>query len=240
MTKDLLVIIPTYNEGATIGSIVRDLFETIPQCDVLVLDGYSTDDTHERAVEAGARVTDVAKSLGIGGAVETGILYAYREGYEYLARIDGDGQHRPVDLLPLIEALRRDEADFIIGSRFLGESDYKPNLLRNTSIALIAWLIRMLYGIRVTDCTSGCQLYNRRLIAFFAQDNHFEHSEVRAIWTAGKAGFRVTERFINMAAREAGTSSFTSLAGLRYMFTNLVDICLSIPVSVRRKGKSRC
>jgi glycosyltransferase involved in cell wall biosynthesis len=237
MPHDLLVIIPTYNEGRTIASVVRGLAETLPACDILVLDGYSTDDTGARALGAGAMVMEVAKSLGIGGAVEAGILFASRNGYDYLARIDGDGQHRPQDLIPLIEALRRDEADFIIGSRFLGESDYKPNLLRNTSISLISSLIRLLYGIRVTDCTSGCQLYNRKLITFFARDNQFEHSEVRAIWTAGKAGFRISERFINMAEREAGQSSFTSLAGLRYMFTNLVDICMSIPVSVRGKAK---
>ncbi len=237
MARDTLVIIPTYNEGRTIGSVVRGLAESMPDCDIMVLDGYSTDGTRAEALANGAMVMEVAKSLGIGGAVEAGILYAYRNGYDYLARIDGDGQHRPKDLIPLLDALRRDEADFIIGSRFLGDSDYKPNLLRNTSISLISSLIRLLYGIKVTDCTSGCQLYNRRLITFFARDNEFEHSEVRAIWTAGKAGFRVSERFINMAEREAGRSSFNSLAGLRYMFTNLVDICMSIPVSVRGKGK---
>jgi len=240
MTADsqarILMIIPTLNEEKSIGDVVNGARQVVG-CDILVIDGYSRDKTVEVARRNGAMVVQVAKALGIAGAIETGILYAYRNNYNYLVRIDGDGQHRPTDVLRLLEVIKTGEADFVIGSRFLGKSEYQPNALRHSSIGIISLLLRLLYRVRVTDVTSGCQQYNRELIEFFASDPSFEYSEVRAIWTAHKAGFKIKEEFINMAPRSAGVSSFSPMVGLIYMFKNLVDLILSVPVSIGRRGR---
>ena len=235
--KDTIVVIPALNEAKTIGTVISGIIKSFPSADVLVVDGYSRDQTVSVALAQGAKVLQVTKTLGIGGAIEAGILYAHRHGYDFLVRVDADGQHEPSQIGTLLNVLRRDEADFVIGSRFLGVSDYKPNLLRNSSITLISFLLRVLYRAQVTDCTSGCQLYNRSLIAFFARDNSFEYSEVRAIWVAKKAGFRIVEKFINMAPRQAGQSSFSAVIAFFYMFKNIVDIVLSVPVILRREAK---
>jgi glycosyltransferase involved in cell wall biosynthesis len=237
MQDKILVVIPALNEEKTIGEVVSRMRRALPTADVLVVDGYSTDQTVGVARSAGAVVMQVAKSLGIGGAVETAILYAHRQDYDCLVRIDADGQHPPEEVLSLVAALRAQEADLVIGSRFLGKSDYQPNLLRRSSIALITALLRIFYRAPVTDCTSGCQLMSRALISSFARDMSFEYSEVRAIWMARKAGFRIVEKFINMAPRQAGTSSFSSMVAFLYMFKNLVDILLSVPVFLSRGAR---
>lgn len=234
MKNETLIIIAALNEGKTIGKVIEEAKQEIESSDILVLDGFSRDDTVEVSVAKGASVVQVAKAFGIGGAVEAGILYAYRNGYKYLVRIDADGQHRPSDIKSLLAYLKSNEVDFVIGSRFLGDAEYKPTLLRNSSIYVISFLIRLLYKIRITDVTSGCHLYNRSLIEFFAQDTRFEYSEIRAIWTASKAGFRISERFLNMAPRQAGVSSFSPLNAFLYMFKNIIDIIFSVPVFVRR------
>lgn len=234
--KSTLLIIPALNEEKSIGPVILSARQHI-DCDILVIDGYSRDRTVEVARESGANVVQLSKALGIAGAIELGILHASRGGYQFLARIDADGQHRPEDITRLLAVLKEDRADFVIGSRFLGNSDYKPNLLRHSSIGVISLLLRLLYGIKITDCTSGCQLYNRQMIDFFAKDMSFEYSEVRAIWMAHKATFRVKEEFINMAPRSAGVSSFSPMIAWLYMFKNILDLLLSIPVPMRRYGK---
>lgn len=235
-----LIMIVALNEEATIGDVIRSVKVHLKDCDVLVVDGYSRDRTVERSLENGASVIQVAKSFGIGGAVEAGILYADRKGYSFLARIDGDGQHRPSDISRLLEILYQDKADFIVGSRFLGNAEYKPNILRNSSIFLISRLMWLLFGVNVADCTSGCQLLNREAIEYFSRDPRFEYSEARIIWTAHKAGFRIKEEFINMAPRQAGVSSFSPRNAFLYMFKNLVDILFSwsVTVSPRRNPRS--
>ena len=237
MEKNILIVIAALNEEKSIGQVIVDAKKHIKNADILVVDGYSHDNTLEVSLKSGATVIQMAKFFSIGGAVEAGILYAYRNGYKYLVRIDADGQHRPVDIIDMIETIKNSDVDFVIGSRFLGNSDYKPNLLRNSSIFLISSLMHLLYKIKVTDCTSGCQLYNRSLIEFFARDPQFEYSEIRAIWTAHKAGFKITEQFLNMAPRTTGVSSFSSLNAFLYMFKNIIDIIFSTPVIIRRYRK---
>lgn len=230
----VLVILPALNEGKVIGSVVRDTRATLPGSDVLVIDGFSRDNTVEESLKAGAAVIQCAKAFGIAAAVEAGILHAYRGGYDYMVRIDSDGQHPPREVNALLDSVVRGEADFVIGSRFLGDADYQPNLLRSLSIGTICFLLRTLHNVKITDCTSGCQIYNRQVIEFFARDTSFEYSEIRAIWMAHKAGFQILEKFMNMAPRTTGESSFSAKVAFFYMFKNIVDVVLSVPIALRR------
>ncbi len=233
----VLVVIPSLNEGKAIGSVILGVRKVIPACDVLVVDGYSSDNTVEVSLKSGAHVIQVAKAFGIATAIEAGILYAYRNNYQFLVRIDADGQHPPSEIKQLLDPVINGEADFVIGSRFLGEADYSPNLLRTISISTICFLLRVLHGVKVSDCTSGCQIYNRKVISFFATDMRFEYSEIRAIWMSHKAGFRILEKFINMAPRTTGVSSFSPMIAFLYMFKNIVDIILSVPILLKKGTK---
>ena len=210
-------------------------------CDVLVIDGYSRDQTVQVSLDHGAEVIQVDKAFGIAAAIEAGILHAYRGNYKMLVRIDADGQHPPSEVKKLLTPLITGEADFVIGSRFLGDADYEPNLLRSVSIGTICFLLKALHHVKITDCTSGCQIYTREVLEYFAKDKDFEYSEIRAIWMAHKAGFKIKEEFINMAPRVHGVSSFSAKVAFFYMFKNIVDLILSVPIilkkPVRTKGK---
>ena len=234
----ILVVIPSLNEEKAIGPVIRDIKKELVGCDVLVIDGYSRDQTVNVSIQYGAQVIQVNKAFGIGAAIEAGILDAYRGNYDYLVRIDADGQHPPSEIKKILAPVISGEADFVIGSRFLGEADYTPNFLRNTSIGLICFLLRVLHHVKISDCTSGCQIYNRKVIEFFARDPNFEYSEIRAIWMAHKVGFKIKEEFINMAPRVHGVSSFSPMIAFLYMFKNMLDLILSVPISLKRNPKT--
>ena len=237
MSNEILVIIPSLNEEKAIVEVITGIKKALGGCDVLVIDGYSRDQTVKVSLQSGAEVIQVDKAFGIAAAIEAGILYAYRGNYKYLVRIDADGQHPPAEVTKLLETLKSGKADFIIGSRFLGDADYSPNLLRNISISTICFLLRVLHRVKITDCTSGCQLYTREVISFFATDNKFEYSEIRAIWMAHKAGFRIKEEFINMAPRLTGASSFSPWIAFFYMFKNIVDLIIGVPITLNLAAK---
>ena len=239
MKKNILVIIPSLNEEKAIGPVISGIISELDgDCDVLVIDGYSRDQTVEVSLRHGAEVIQVDKAFGIAAAIEAGILEAYRGNYQYLVRIDADGQHPPSEIKKILTPVISGQADFVIGSRFLGDADYNPNLLRNISISTICFLLKALHHVKITDCTSGCQIYNREVIEFFALDKKFEYSEIRAIWMAHKAGFRIREEFINMAPRTSGVSSFSLGIAFFYMFKNIVDLVLSVPIVLKRNVKS--
>lgn len=238
MKNEILVIIPSLNEEKAIGPVIAGIKAALGSCDVLVIDGYSRDKTLEVSLAHGAEVIQVDKAFGIAAAVESGIMAAHRGDYRYLVRIDADGQHPPSEVNKILAPVQAGKADFVIGSRFLGDADYSPNLLRSVSISTICFLLRVLHRVKITDCTSGCQIYTKEVISFFASDPKFEYSEIRAIWMANKAGFRIKEEFINMAPRLTGVSSFSAMNAFLYMFKNIVDLILAVPIHLRRNERT--
>ena len=88
-----LVFIPAWNEEASIAAVIADVREHLPEADILVVDDGSTDATAARAREAGALVASLPFNQGLGAALQTGYLYALREGYDCCAHLDADGQH---------------------------------------------------------------------------------------------------------------------------------------------------
>ena len=239
MSNEILVIIPSLNEEKAIADVIIGIKKELNHCDVLVIDGYSRDNTVEVSRKHGAHVIQVDKAFGIAAAIEAGILYADRGNYQLLVRIDADGQHPPSEVKKLITPLLKGEADFVIGSRFLGDADYSPNLLRNVSISTICFLLKFLHRVKITDCTSGCQIYTREVVQYFARDKDFEYSEIRAIWMAHKAGFIIKEEFINMAPRLTGQSSFSPMIAFFYMFKNILDLILSVPIILKKPIRTK-
>ncbi len=131
-----LVFIPAWNEEASIASVIHDVRESLPDADVLVVDDGSLDATASRAREAGGvMVASLPFNQGLGAALQTGYIYALREGYDICAHLDADGQHPPFEVARLVEEVRADRADLVIGSRYsdpaAAESDdYRPTFTR--------------------------------------------------------------------------------------------------------------
>lgn len=148
----VLVIIPAYNEEACIEKVVNSVLKE--NVDVVVINDGSTDKTLECALKTKAHVIDLSFNLGIGGAVQTGYMYAYKNNYDIAIQFDGDGQHDSSYLKQLIEVIEKDEADMVIGSRFIGRVEYKQTFMRMLGNKIIGGMIKLYTGKKIYDTTS--------------------------------------------------------------------------------------
>jgi len=232
----ILVAIPAYNEEGSITDVIAQVREHLPTADILVVDGYSTDRTFKLASGAGAHVVRVPSTYAIAGAVETAFLYAYRNGFEVLARMDSDGQHHARDLARIIQAVVSGWADVAVGSRYLESDSYENTLTRAIGITLFAALVSRITGKRFTDTTSGIMAVNRDVIRYVAVHHQFDYSEVEAIVILHRAGFNVREVPVTMRQRTVGTSSFTTVRAFYYVFKGLLSVMLEVFRRVRPRG----
>ncbi len=229
-----LVVIPAYEESANIVQTVRDVMSAGYER-VLVVDDGSTDATAERAREAGAVTLRLPFNLGIGGAVQTGLLYAERHGYDLVVRIDADGQHRASDAAALCVPIVNDYTDMAIGSRFLQDEGYKSSLVRRLGIGFFAWLISSLTRSPVTDPTSGFQAFGRRAIRVFSRCYPSDFPEPESIMVAHRYGLTVCEVPVVMRERRCGLSSIRYIRTLYYMIKVSLAIILDTVKTRRRQ-----
>src|SRR3954464_7180698 len=134
--KHSLAIVPVFNERGSVGKVIERLHRALPDVDVLVIDDGSTDDTL-RQIPAGVTVVSLPFNLGIGGAMQTGYRYAALHGYDIAVQVDGDGQHRPSEVRRLVRKLMSENADLVVGSRFMEEGRYRQTPARRAG----AWIL---------------------------------------------------------------------------------------------------
>ncbi len=228
-----LALVPAYNEGGSIADVVDSLGRHAPRFDVLVVDDGSTDGTGDKARSAGATVIRLPFNLGIGAAVQTGFMYGLEHGYDYIAQVDGDGQHDPVELAKLVRAIHGDPGlDMVCGSRFLTEGHrYPAPISRRTGIHVFAFVLRLMLRQPVSDPTSGFRLYNRRAIALFARDYPHDYPEVEAVLMLHAHRLRMKEVPVQMHLRSTGRSSITKPRSLYYM----IKVSLALVVGLMRR-----
>ncbi len=223
-----LVIVPVHNERGSINALVHNLHRALPGFDVVVIDDGSTDDT-ARQVPDGTPVVSLPFNLGIGGAMQTGYRYAAMHGYDIAVQCDGDGQHRPREILRLVQELASNKADLIVGSRFLNVTTYRQTVVRKVGSNVLRGLIRLLTGLNITDCTSGFRAGNRKVIAAFAHWYPEDYPEPEVILLLHKAGYRIRELSVRMRQRKTGESSISLVAGLFYIVK--VTVCLLLDIT---------
>jgi glycosyltransferase involved in cell wall biosynthesis len=153
------LIIPAYNEAAVIGRVVADVVWRGYK--VVVIDDGSTDATGLNAAAAGAIVVSHPINLGQGAALQTGIQFALRQGADSIVTFDADGQHRAADVAGLIDALAANNADFALGSRFLGGAVAMP-VSRRLLLMAATWFTRLTTGLNVSDTHNGLRAMTRR------------------------------------------------------------------------------
>lgn len=223
-----IAIVPAFNEERNIGPLLAELRTLDPGLEVVVVSDGSTDRTAEIAAAAGAHVVRLPFNLGIGGAVQTGFRFAWEGGYELAMRLDGDGQHDPAELRALIGPVVGAEADFAIGSRFIGPGGYRSSTARRFGIRVLAWVVSRIAHQRLTDTTSGFQAANRRTIGLFAADLPHDYPEVEGLVMAIRHGIRVQEVPVTMREREHGRSSIGTLGSVYYMTKVLLAVFVDL------------
>jgi glycosyltransferase involved in cell wall biosynthesis len=215
----LLIIIPAYNEQGAINQVVNGVRQAVPQADVLVINDGSVDNTAQEAESAGALVVEHPFNLGIGGAVQTGLKFARDQGYDYVIRLDGDGQHNADEIELFLNVLRSGQTDMVVGSRFLdADVDWHIPFARRIGINFFSWAVSLLIGNRTTDTTSGFCGMNRRAIDVLATYLPQDYPDVESRVIVHKAGLRQLELPVHMRARMAGVSSINSWKSIYYAF----------------------
>jgi glycosyltransferase involved in cell wall biosynthesis len=224
----LLILIPAYNEEGAVGGVVDEVRAVMPGVPVLVVDDCSTDSTVNTARLAGARVLPLPHHLGLGGAVQAGYRLAFELGYDYVIRVDGDGQHDPRDIPKMLETLNREECEMVIGSRFVDGAGTHSGLLRAAGIIFFRAVLRPILGRSVRDPTSGFVGVNRTALSVFSRSFPLEYPEIEALVVLQRKRFRFVEVPCRMRPRRTGRSTITPFRSLYYMVHVLLGVFVNV------------
>lgn len=218
----ILIVIPAYNEEASIERVVDNLIENYSQYDYIVVNDGSMDSTADICRKRGYELLDLPVNLGLAGAFQAGVRYAYKNGYDMVLQLDGDGQHRPEYIETMMKVMEEEKVDIVIGSRFTEPGKRKLSL-RNLGSYIIGYSIQLTTGTRIYDPTSGMRLYHRNILKEFAYIMNYT-PEPDTISFLMKRGVKVKEVQVEMDERLAGESYLNIKNAMKYM----LHMCVSI------------
>ena len=224
----LLVLVPAFNEEGAIARVVRSVNDSMPGIPVLVIDDCSADTTVQTAEAAGAHVVSLPHHLGLGGCVQTGYKLAFEAGYQYVIRVDGDGQHDARDIPLVFETLKGSGCEMVIGSRFVEKSGQSTGPARSLGILFFRAVLRPILGQAVHDPTSGFVGVNRRALAVFGKSFPLEYPEIEALVVLQRRKFRFVEVPCRMLPRTTGRSSITALKSVYYIVHVLLGVLVNV------------
>ncbi|NRA01010.1 MAG: glycosyltransferase family 2 protein [Myxococcales bacterium] len=227
-----ILLIPAFNEETSLPQVLDRVRETGIDFEIVVVDDGSSDRTGEIARNTGATVLRHPFNLGYGAALQTGYKYALETDTEFLVQLDSDGQHNPADLSRLLQPVLEDRQDLVIGSRFLG-SDYRMGALRAIGRLLFSAIAR-LFGLRVSDPTSGYQAMNRRVLSAHSQDSFpVDYPDVNVLIAASRQGLRISEEPVDMSAETRASTMHGGFRSLYYVYKMLLSTWTAS--AIRRK-----
>ena len=216
-----ILIIPAYNEGESIERVVRNVQENFPQYDYIVVNDGSTYNTAKVCMRNGFNFLDLPENVGLSGAFQAGMKYAYYNGYDCAVQYDGDGQHDARYIADMVDFMEQGDYDIVIGSRFVDKK--KPKTLRMLGSNLISAAIKLTTRRTVKDPTSGMRLYNRRMMKRHARMYEFG-PEPDTLAFLARSGAKIGEVQVEMLERTAGESYLNLARSMRYM----TRMCMSI------------
>ena len=234
----LLVIVPAWNEEGAVGTVVRSIREHVPDARILVIDDHSTDSTIDVARAAGAAILPLPHHLGLGGCVQAGYMLAYELGYNYVIRVDGDGQHDPRDIPRIFDKLKTSGCEMVIGSRFVDGGAPHTDFIRGLGIRFFRAVLRPILGKPVHDPTSGFVGVNRAALDVFSRSFPLDYPEIEALVVLQRRRFRFEELSCKMRPRTTGRSSITPVKSLYYIAHVLLGVFVNILKYDRRRRKA--
>lgn len=232
--NDTLILVPAFNESANIRFVIEEVREVLGEVDVLVVDDASTDSTAGFARLAGANVLSLPHHLGLGGAVQAGYRLAFELGYQYVVRMDGDGQMDPRDIPRILDALRTSGVQMAIGSRYLDGGEPFTSFSRGLGIRLFRLVLRPILGKPVRDPTSGFVGVNREALEVFSRSFPLEYPEIEALVVLRRRAFQFVEVPCKMRQRRAGKSTITPAKSFYYIVHVLLGVLVNILKFERR------
>jgi glycosyltransferase involved in cell wall biosynthesis len=218
---------------------VRSVRRETPGTPVLVIDDCSVDGTIAAAESAGAEVLRLPHHLGLGGCVQAGYKLAFELGFEYVIRVDGDGQHDARDIPRILERLKSSGCEMVIGARMNGDGGYRSGGVRSLGIRFFRMVLRPILGKPVTDPTSGFVGVNRRALAVFSQSFPLAYPEIEALVVLQRRRFRFEEVGCKMHPRRTGRSSITALKSISYIAHVLLGVFVNVLKYEGRAARAR-
>jgi glycosyltransferase involved in cell wall biosynthesis len=230
----LMILIPAFNEEGAVGGVVDGVKQAMPGVPVLVVDDCSSDATLAIARAAKADVLALPHHLGLGGCVQAGYKLAFELGYQYVIRVDGDGQHDARDIPKVFETLLASGCEMVIGSRYLNGTGESTSLLRAAGIRFFRMVLRPILGKPVRDPTSGFVGVNRSALEVFSRSFPLEYPEIEALVVLQRRRFRFVEVPCRTLPRRTGRSSITPMKSIYYIVHVLLGVFVNVLKYERR------
>lgn len=232
--KDLLIIIPAYNEEKNISKLLDKLEkpEISDIADVLLINDASSDSTNFIAKKRKIILVTHVFNLGYGSALQLGYKYAIRRGYKYVIQMDADGQHDICNIPRIYQALQTADdkgeyPDIVLGCRFMeGSTQFHVSWAKKIAMSMFRMLIHVATGRKIADPTTGLQGLSRRAVFFYSKYNHFDdkYPDANMIMQMLLLGFRMQEVPAVMNTRTEGVSMHSGLKPVLYMFRMMFSI----------------
>ena len=235
----VLVVVPALNEERSIADVVTSVRSHGWDC--LVVDDGSSDSTRSRASASGAAVVSLATNLGVGAALRAGFRYAVMEGYTRVVQCDADGQHRAEQIAHLVATARSQDADLVIGSRFLAPDEDSMSVAshRRKVMGFLSWIVRHQTGVQVSDTTSGFKCVSQPLLGEFAIEfpAHFLGDTFEACLVAANNGYLIVEVPATMNERKHGKSSASALQAVRFILRSVAVAFFGLTFQIAVKAQ---
>jgi len=235
--REVLVIVPAYNEEANIESTIEEIEHASPESDILVINDGSDDKTGELAERPGVCVLSLPFNCGIGAAVQMGFKYAKDNDYQIAVQVDADGQHDPNFIKELVKEIKDENTDMAIGSRFLKKGGHKSSFVRRIGIWIFQRVNSFVLKRYISDNTSGFRAYSKRAIDFLSENYPRDYPEPEAVVILGLRGFNIREIAVTMRARKKGKSSINNVRPVYYMLKVLLAISMNIVRTFYERSK---
>lgn len=227
-SSDTMIIIPAYNEAGRIGETIRGIrkFTGFP---IVVINDGSADSTEEEARIAGAIVLSLPFNLGYGAALQTGFKYALKKGFQYAVQMDADGQHDPSYTGTLLQEVQTNGMDVAIGSRFLGEGDYRPGTIKKIGMIFFRSIASLLTGQKITDPTSGFQALSRNALEFYATDAYpSDFPDADVLIMLHRRGLKFREVPVKMNPNTKKKTMHSGFIPAYYLFKMILSIVVTL------------
>ena len=232
---NIMVLIPAYNEEKNISSVIQETKLHLPEAHIVVINDGSTDRT-QKILEKTKDITVLNHpfNVGIGGAISTGFHFFLRNNFDYLIRIDGDGQHVPSQAPDVLKPILENKADAVIGSRFLEKKGYQSSFTRKGGIKLLYALSAFILKKKITDNTSGFKAYNRKAVELVVEDYPADYPEPIEVYLIMKKGLQIIEVPVTMRERQSGITSIGILDTYYYLIKVLLTIFIHFLVGGKK------